>query len=88
MKNTVSLNKEKIKQVIANAIYSKLQARDGEISHTNRDYYFSPSRWWYDTDNEELGGYIMQTSGSIETTKDTSGQIMVNVVLKYEKLPR
>ena len=88
MNNKITLNREKLKELFATVFYNKLKARDGEITHTNRDYYYSPSRWWYDKNNTSLGGSILETSGNVETTKDASGQIRVNVKLVYEKLPR
>ena len=88
MKNKVTLNREKLKELFATAFYNTLKARDGEITHTNRDGYYSPSRWWYDKNNTSLGGSILGTSGSIETRKDASGQITVNVTLNFVKNPR
>lgn len=88
MNNKVTLNREKLKDVFVNAIYNKLKQRDGEITHTNRDYYYSPSRWWYDKYDASQGGYILQTSGNVETIKDASGQITVNVTLNFVKNPR
>ena len=88
MKNKITLNKEKLKDLFANAIVQKLQQRDGTFDHTNRDGLYSPSRWWYDKYDTSQGGYILQTSGEVVTNKDASGQIRVNVKLVYEKLPR
>ena len=44
----VTLNREKIKSIIRSHILSKLKEREGAFTHTNRDGYYSPSRWWYD----------------------------------------
>ena len=88
MKNRVTISKEKMKDFFAKAFYERLQQRDGDLNHTNRDGLYSPSRWWYNKYDTSQGGYILQTSGNVETSKDASGQIRVNVKLVYEKLPR
>lgn len=88
MNNKVTLNKEKLKELFATVFYNKLKARDGDLNHTNRDGIYTPARWWYDKNNTSLGGSILETSGNVETTKDASGQITVNVTLNFVKNPR
>ena len=67
-------------------MYNKLQAESGTINHTNRDSYYSPSRWWYDRNDTSLGGSILGTAGSMSVS-DT-GNLHVTVNLDYTLTPR
>ena len=67
-------------------MYNKLQAESGTINHTNRDSYYSPSRWWYDRNDTSLGGSILGTAGSMSVS-DT-GDLHVTVQLDYTLTPR
>ena len=67
-------------------MYNKLQAESGTINHTNRDGYYSPSRWWFDRNDTSLGGSILGTAGSMSVS-DT-GNLHVTVNLDYTLTPR
>lgn len=82
---TVTVN-EAMKKLLKAAMYKKLQAESGTLNHTNRDGYYSPSRWWYDRNDTSLGGSILGTSGSMSVT-DT-GNLEVTVNLDYTLTPR
>lgn len=75
-----------MKDLLKTAMYNKLQAESGTINHTNRDSYYSPSRWWYDRNDTSLGGSILGTAGSMSVS-DT-GNLHVTVNLDYTLTPR
>ena len=75
-----------MKDLLKTAMYNKLQAESGTINHTNRDSYYSPSRWWYDRNDTSLGGSILGTAGSMSVS-DT-GDLHVTVQLDYTLTPR
>lgn len=84
----ISVNPDKIKQVLQRAILLKLQSKVGQLNHTNRDGYYSPSRWWYDRNDHSKGGSILKTDGSWNVQQGTNGNIQVNVNLDYTLTPR
>lgn len=84
----ISINREKIKEVIKLAILRKLAQKTGQINHTNRDGYYSPSRWWYDRNDTSMGGSILNTSGSWDVQEGANGNIQVTVNLDYSLTPR
>lgn len=83
---TVTIQNDKIREVIYNAILAKLQSQAGIIDHTNTDGTYSGTngengaRWWDKWPNPE-SGYYLQTTGSMSVTDN--GNITVNVNLVY-----
>lgn len=83
---TVTIQNDKIREVIYNAILAKLQSQAGIIDHTNTDGNNTGTngengaRWWDKWPNPERG-YYLQTTGSMSVTDN--GNITVNVNLVY-----
>ena len=71
---------EAFSKLIKAAIIQKLQ-QNATLIHTNKDAYYSPSRWWFDTADPSQGGKILNTSGSMSATDN--GNLNVTVNLDY-----
>lgn len=78
---------EAFRNLLKTAMYKKLQAESGTLNHTNRDGYYSPSRWWYDRYDTSLGGSVLGTAGSMSVT-DNGSNLHVEVNLDYTLTPR
>lgn len=48
---TITINREKLKQYIKQQLAVTINDRIKQWTHTNRDSYFSPSKWWFDALN-------------------------------------
>lgn len=83
MSMKVTVVEEKMKDLLKTAIYNKLQALSGTITHTNTDGLYSPARWWYDRYDTSLGGHILNTSGSMQVTDTGDNTLKVTVNLDY-----
>lgn len=77
---------EAMTELLKTLIYKKLQVEANQISHTNKDGYYSPSRWWYDAADTSLGGKILNTEAQMYVYKNDD--LEVTVKLDYSTRPR
>jgi hypothetical protein len=75
----ISLNREKVKQVIIDAVYAKYEKMFGgkDINITGH----KTSQWWNNVYDREKGGVVLTISGTTDVEKtDTGVKVIVNYI--------
>lgn len=79
--NYITVNENKLREVIINAIIARFNNAEITINGNKT------SRWWTDARDTSLGGTVMTISGESTAVRDGDG-VQINVTYTFAKAPR